>query len=43
MLFVLPVSSTVDVTVKVTEVPWSLIPIEPDVKVTVRLETEIQL
>ena len=43
MLFVLPVSSTVDVTVKVTEVPWSLIPIEPDVNVTTRPETEIQL
>ena len=43
-LLLVPLESfTVEVTVKVTEVPWSLIPIEPDVKVTVRLETEIQL
>ena len=43
-LLLVPLESfTVEVTVKVTSVPWSLIPMEPDVKVTVRLETEIQL
>ena len=42
-LLLVPLPSfTVEVTVKVTEVPWSLIPREPDVNVTVRLETEIQ-
>ena len=43
LLLVPLLSSTVDVTVKVTEVPWSLIPIDPDVNVIVRLETDIQL
>lgn len=43
LLLVVFESFTVEVTVKVTEVPWSLIPIEPDVNVTTRPETEIQL
>ena len=43
-LLLVPLESfTVEVTVKVTAVPWSLTLREPDVKVTVRLEMEIQL
>ena len=41
MLLVLAVSSRVDVTVKVVEVPWSEMSVE--LTVTVRPEIEIQL